>query len=81
MDNHSSHLTYNFIEYCKQHNILLYTLPPHTSYILQPLDGNPFQQYKYFHGKTVNEAARYKYEDFGKHEFQHLPNIYLEECL
>ena len=76
MDNHGSHLTYNFIEYCEQHNILLYTLPPHTSHILQPLDGKPFQQYKYFHGKAVNEAARYGYEDFGKREFlQHLPNI------
>lgn len=76
MDNHGSHLTYDFINYCEQNKILLYTLPPHTSHILQPLDGKPFQQYKHFHGKAVNEAARYGYEDFGKQEFlQHLPEI------
>lgn len=79
MDNHGSHLTYNFIEYCEKNCILLYTLPVHTTHVLQPLDGKPFQQYKHFHGKAVNEAARYGYEYFGKREFlQHLPTIQMD---
>ena len=73
--NHGSHSTYNFIQYC-ENRILLYTFPPHTTHVLQPLDGKPFQQYKHLHGKAVNEAARYGYENFGKQEFlQHLPAI------
>ena len=76
MDNQASHLTYNFIKYAEENNILLYSLPPHTTHILQPLDGKPFQQYKHYHGMEVNNAARLGYSSFEKQEFlQFLPKI------
>ena len=69
MDNHGSHLTYEFIEWCQHHNILLYPFPAHTTHFLQPLDGKPFQQYKHYHGEAVNDAARDLYPFFEKREF------------
>ena len=76
MDNHGSHLTYEFIEYCGSNQILLYTLPPHTTHILQPLDGKPFQQYKQYHAKAVNNAARWGECAFEKRQFlEELPGI------
>ncbi|KAL1960910.1 hypothetical protein VTO42DRAFT_5894 [Malbranchea cinnamomea] len=36
---------------------------------LQPLDGTPFQQYKHWHGKAVDEAARLGDEMFDHREF------------
>jgi hypothetical protein len=58
MDNYGSHLTYDFIEYCEEKKIILYCFPPHTMHILQPLDSVPFQQYKHYHAKAVNQQAR-----------------------
>jgi len=37
-DGHGSHLTKEFIEYCDNRKIIPFTLPPHTSHLLQPLD-------------------------------------------
>ncbi|EDN07800.1 predicted protein [Histoplasma mississippiense (nom. inval.)] len=69
MNNHGSHLTEEFIQYCNLHKIILFRFPSHTSHILQPLDGVPFQQYKHYHTKAVNEAARYGYEQYGGRQF------------
>lgn len=41
-DNHSSHISYPVVEYCKNNGIVLFTLPPHTSHVLQPLDKGLF---------------------------------------
>ena len=43
VDSHSSHL-YNlpFYQVMKANNIHVFTIPPHTSHILQPLDSTPF---------------------------------------
>ena len=69
MDNHGSHLTINFIEYCEANRILPYCFPPHSTHMLQPLDGVPFQQYKHFHGKMINAEARLGASDFKKRDF------------
>ncbi|KAJ5873642.1 uncharacterized protein N7473_013201 [Penicillium subrubescens] len=39
-DNHGSHLTREWLEFCDEHGILCFPFPPHTTDILQPLDGN-----------------------------------------
>lgn len=76
MDNHGSHLTYEFIAWCQHYKILLYPFPAHTTHFLQPLDGKPFQQYKHYHGEAVNNAARDLYSSFEKREFlEKLPDI------
>jgi hypothetical protein len=42
MDNHGSHLTADFIQFCIINDILLLLFPPHLTHILQPLDSVPF---------------------------------------
>ncbi|XP_053390074.1 uncharacterized protein LOC123531140 isoform X2 [Mercenaria mercenaria] len=37
-DGHRSHINIPVIEWAKQHNIILFVLPAHTSHLLQPLD-------------------------------------------
>ncbi|KAF2715811.1 hypothetical protein K431DRAFT_194606, partial [Polychaeton citri CBS 116435] len=46
LDSHSSHIIGRFIVFCREHNIELLILPPHTSYILQPLDISCFSPLK-----------------------------------
>lgn len=38
LDGHTSHIDVETSKFCKQDNILLYCLPPHSSHITQPLD-------------------------------------------
>jgi hypothetical protein len=71
LDNANSHLTYEFVSYAEEKKIILYAFPPHTTHLLQPLDGIPFQQYKHFHGKVVTEQARLGNEMFDKKDFLH----------
>lgn len=42
MDNHESHMTIAGLDFCKNNNIEVLTLPPHTSHRLQPLDRGVF---------------------------------------
>ena len=41
-DGHGSHDTLNLIELAREHNIILFCLPPHTTHKLQPLDVGVF---------------------------------------
>ena len=76
LDNHGSHLTYDFLHFCEECQIIPYFLPPHMTHHLQPLDGIPFQQYKHWHAKAVNEAACLGEDNFHHQEFlQALPAI------
>jgi uncharacterized protein YndB with AHSA1/START domain len=38
VDGHGSHLTFEFLEYCEAHRILVSVFPPHSTHTLQPLD-------------------------------------------
>jgi hypothetical protein len=38
LDGHESHISIQFDEYCKAHNIVAVCLPPHSSHLTQPLD-------------------------------------------
>lgn len=69
LDGHGSHCTYEFIEYCDRHKIIPYCLPPHSTYLLQPLDIVVFQPYKHWHAQAVDEATRTGCTDFNKVEF------------
>ncbi|KAK0148855.1 Jerky -like [Merluccius polli] len=42
LDNHTSHLSVEGIDFCRSHGIVLLSFPPHCSYKLQPLDRMPF---------------------------------------
>jgi len=69
MDNYGSHLTKEVIEYCEFHNIIIFTLIPHTSHIIQPLDVGVFQQYKHYHSEALDDAYRSGCNNFNKVEF------------
>ena len=45
-DGHGSHLTWEFLYLCEQWNIIAFAFPPHTTHIVQPLDGSPFRALK-----------------------------------
>jgi hypothetical protein len=49
LDNHISHLTIEFIQYCQDQHIQIVAFPAHCTHLIQPLDGIPFQQYKNIH--------------------------------
>ena len=49
-DEHASHISPSFVEWAKEHNLMLLVLPAYTSHILQPLDVaifGPFKSYYY----------------------------------
>ncbi|KJZ69554.1 hypothetical protein HIM_11047 [Hirsutella minnesotensis 3608] len=69
LDGFGSHHTYPFIEYCRRNGIVLFSLPPHLTHLLQPLDVVVFQPLKHYHAKAVDLAVRDGCTDITKVEF------------
>lgn len=46
LDNHSSHIHINCLDYCNENGIVLLSFPPHCSHKLQPLDRLCFGPFK-----------------------------------
>ncbi|KAF8251780.1 DDE-domain-containing protein, partial [Wilcoxina mikolae CBS 423.85] len=69
LDGYGSHCTKEFLDFCDDHYIIPFCLPPHTTHLLQPLDVVCFQPYKYFHAEAVDAATRTGCSDFDKLEF------------
>ncbi|OCK94510.1 uncharacterized protein K441DRAFT_720335, partial [Cenococcum geophilum 1.58] len=69
MDGYDSHHTYEFLSYIERKKIKIYTLPPHTSHFLQPLDIGCFQLIKWHHSQALNELAWYSGHKFNKTNF------------
>jgi hypothetical protein len=59
MDGHGSHTTHEFLQYCDTHRIIAFCFPPHTTHLLQPLDGKPFQAYKHYYRKNNNSVVQW----------------------
>jgi hypothetical protein len=57
MDNHGSHLTYDFIEFCWKKRIIPYCFIPRTTHGCQPLDDTPFQVLKHYYKQYKTDAA------------------------
>lgn len=53
LDNHSSHIHINALDFCKNNGIILLSFPPHCSHRLQPLDRSAFGPLK----KAVNSTC------------------------
>ncbi|CAK1592532.1 unnamed protein product [Parnassius mnemosyne] len=53
LDNHSSHIHINTLDFCKEKGITLLSFPPHCSHKLQPLDRSVFGPFK----KAINTAC------------------------
>lgn len=53
LDNHDSHVSVDAIQKAKDNNIVLLTIPPHTSHKLQPLDRTVFGPFKTHYHKAM----------------------------
>ncbi|CAG8432881.1 4710_t:CDS:2 [Diversispora eburnea] len=53
-DGHKSHVNYLSVNFCHENGILLFTLPPHTTHILQPSE-IPFAKLKKEYSKRCDE--------------------------
>lgn len=62
-DNHSSHYDFELFEWCSQHNIIIITLYPNSTHILQPLDVGVFGAFK---TKWTKELRSWKFENKNK---------------
>jgi len=69
LDGYGSHATKEFLDYCDEHRILLYVLPPYATHFLQPLDVVVFQPYKHWHVEAIDAATRTGCTNFNKVEF------------
>ena len=75
-DGHESHRTYEFLSYCDENRIIPFSLPPHTTHFLQPLDVTLFSPMKHWHSEAVDDAALTGCTNFNRTEFFHrLPEV------
>ena len=57
-DGHASHVSSSLIDWAKNHQIVLFVLPPHTSHLLQPLDVAVFGPLKTFYNSECSLFMR-----------------------
>ena len=69
VDGHGSHHTKQFIQYCDDHDIIPFGMPPNLTHILQPLDVVVFQPLKHYHAKALDIMVRDGLVSIGKLEF------------
>ncbi|KAI1006935.1 hypothetical protein K3495_g1283 [Podosphaera aphanis] len=55
MDGHMSHLNVKFIEFCSEHKIIPFCLPPRLSHLLQPLSQGIFNHLRTTYIETIDE--------------------------
>ena len=69
VDQHGSHCTREFLQFCDNNDIILFGFPPHSTHFIQPCDVGLFGPYKHHFTEMVNEAVRIGYTTIGKQEF------------
>lgn len=69
IDGHGSHHTKQFIEYCDNHGIIAFGMPPHMTHLLQPLDVVVFQPLKHYHAQALDILVRDGLTNITKIEF------------
>ena len=62
IDGHISHIDYNTTVFCKENDILLFRLPPHTSHVIQPADRGFFNVCK---NEWEKSCSRFSFENPG----------------
>src|SRR5438045_1193190 len=67
LDGHESHESAAFQDYCKSHEIITISLPPHSSHLTQPLDVGCFSVLKRRYGHQI--------EDFIKAHINHITKV------
>jgi len=69
LDNHESHTTPEFRDFCTENNIFLLWMPPYTSHLLQPLDVGCFSPLKTVFGKVNQHLIRNRIFHIRKEDF------------
>ncbi|EAU29721.1 conserved hypothetical protein [Aspergillus terreus NIH2624] len=69
LDGHSSHLTAEFDDFCKQNAIICLCMPAHTSHLLQPLDVGVFGPLKEAYGKLLEDLMAAGNNHIDKEDF------------
>ncbi|KAM4066705.1 DDE superfamily endonuclease [Hirsutella rhossiliensis] len=69
LDGHGSHHTRQFIQYCDEHGIIPFGMPPNLTHLLQPLDVVVFQPLKHYHAKALEVMVRDGLVNITKLEF------------
>jgi hypothetical protein len=72
LDGHSSHLSAEFDDFCKENAIICLCMPPHTSHLLQPLDVGVFGPLKRAYGKLTEEMMAAGNNHIDKEDFLNL---------
>ena len=54
LNNHDSHISIETIDLSKENGVTLFTLPPHCSHKLQPLDRSVYGSFKTFYNQAAN---------------------------
>lgn len=55
LDGHVSHVNYEFCEFCRIHDIILFCLPSHSTHLLQPLDVGLFGPLQREYSKVLED--------------------------
>jgi hypothetical protein len=71
-DGHGSHLTYEFISFCHENQIIPFYFLPKSTHYIQPLDGSAFQTYKQHYKCNNNRITQWGGSTSDKVDF--LPN-------
>ena len=76
MNNHESHETAEFLKLANNNHILPYSLIPHLTHCMQPLDIGVFQPYKHWHDRAMQDALTELSFQYNIRSFLHnLPTI------
>ena len=68
-DGYGSHVTQDFLEYCWEHNIRLFQLPPYSTHLTQPADVGAFQKFKYEFKECLQEEVFFGATEITKADF------------
>ena len=69
MDNHGSHHSFEFLDFCWKHDIIPFGLPTNLTHLLQPLDVVVFQPLKHYHAQALDFLVRDGVAEITKLEF------------
>ncbi|EDN90727.1 hypothetical protein SS1G_00127 [Sclerotinia sclerotiorum 1980 UF-70] len=69
LDGHESYKSPAFQEYCKEHNIILLSLLPHSSHLIQPLDIGCFDPLKHSYNRQIENFIKAHITYITKTEF------------
>ena len=81
IDGHNSHITLDVVDLCRDNDVVLFCLPPHTTHALQPLDVAVFKSLKDHFSKSVR-ALSFTMNNFvvTKREFSRVLRVPFEKA-